>query len=72
MKKFIEVSYFDANGKLIKRLVNTSHIFDVIPKGNKTWIRFVPTNDYEKTYPVTFEADETYEEVKELIKQATQ
>jgi hypothetical protein len=67
--KFIEVNYLDFNKKLIKRLINTAHIFDVVPNPNDkgALIRFVPTNDYERTYPVSFEAIETYEEVKRLI-----
>jgi hypothetical protein len=67
--KFIEVNYLDCNNKHIKRLVNTSYIFDVVPNPNNNGalIRFVPTNDYERTYPVSFEAIETYEDVKRLI-----
>ena len=67
--KFIEVNYLDIDNNHIRRLVNTSKIFDVVPnpKGKGALIRFVPTNDYEKTYPVSFEAFETYEEIKKLI-----
>jgi hypothetical protein len=67
--KFIEVNYLDCNNKHIKRLINISHIFDVVPNPNNkgALIRFVPTNDYERTYPVSFEAVETYEEVRRLV-----
>jgi hypothetical protein len=69
MSKFIEVTYLNIDNKQIKRLINTSHIFDVVPNPNNkgALIRFVPTSDYEKTYPVSFEAIEAYEEVKRLI-----
>jgi hypothetical protein len=69
MNQFIELTYLDVNNKRIKRLINTLHVFDVIsnPRNEGALIRFVPTNDYEKTYPVAFEAIEAYEEVKRLI-----
>jgi hypothetical protein len=67
--KFIEVTYLNIDNKQIKRLINTLHIFDVVPNPNNkgALIRFVPTNDYEKHHPVSFESIEAYEEVKRLI-----
>jgi len=67
--KFIELTWLNIYNKPIKRLINTFHIFDVVPdpNGAGALVRFVPTNDYERTYPVSFEAIETYDEIKDLI-----
>ena len=71
MRNFIQVHYFDYNNELIARLVNTLHIFDVVQSKSRkgALIRFVPTNDYERDHPVSFEAIETYDEVVKLIEQ---
>lgn len=67
--KFIELTCLDIDNKSIKRFINTSKILEIVSKPDRkgAYIRFYPESEHEVRHPKSFEAVETYEDVKKAI-----